>query len=246
MGGILEQNFILFISDSGVINKGIRCRYKKLDQESVGMTQVVQELIDKIKSEGVQAAENSANEIKDKAQQEAEAIVESAKNQAQQVIMDAKEEGRKMRETTSLALKQSARDTLLSLRKRIETMLNDIIKGEVASSLESSKLGGIIEATTKAAVSAKTIDGGLEIELNPNDLEALQEGLHARLQKQVKEGIELQSSGRISKGFIISFDGGRSCFEFTDESLAEYLGSFLNTRISEIVKSSVDVKEIEA
>ena len=204
------------------------------------MTQVVQELINKIKSEGLQAAEKSATQIKNKATKDAEAIVQSAKKQAEQIIADAEANVKKMQETTHLALKQSARDTLLSLRIKIETMLNDIIKDEVAGCLDISTLTTVIEAVTQGAVAAKTIEGSVKIELSQTDLDGLQKGLQAKLQKYVKEGIQLQASGTISKGFTISFDSGRSCFEFTDESLAEYLGSFLNARISELVKKSAE------
>ena len=215
---------------------------KQLVAERINMTQRVQELIDKIKSEGVQAAERSANAIREKATMESEAVMESAKKRAQQIIADAEAEAEQMQKSTRLALKQAARDTLLSLRKEIQTILNNLVKDEVAAVLDSNKLAAVIEAATMAAVRANTSENDVKIEVNQDDLNAVQKGLLTKLQQHIKGGVQLQASGAISRGFTISFDGGKSCFEFTDGSLAEYIGSFLNTELSELVKDSVELK----
>ena len=59
------------------------------------------------------------------------------------------------------------------------------------------------------------------------------------LKKKVKEPIVFKTSDEISKGFTISFDGGKSSFDFTDESLAQYLGRFLNSQVAQLVKDSL-------
>ena len=83
------------------------------------MAEQVQELIDKIKSEGIQAADQKAQEIQSHAQKEAQRIVENAKQEAQCYLRDAKEEIKKMQESTQMALRQASRDTLLALKKEI-------------------------------------------------------------------------------------------------------------------------------
>jgi hypothetical protein len=49
----------------------------------------------------------------------------------------------------------------------------------------------------------------------------------------------LRSADNIRAGFTISFDQGKSCFDFTDESLAEFLGQYLNEHVTKILKESL-------
>lgn len=203
------------------------------------MSQQVQELIDKIKTEGVESAQKSADEIIAKARKEAAQIVEGAKRDAQQIVSQGEQQVQKFQESARMAVAQAARDTLLSLRKEIERTLKSIIKEEVKSSLSAEQMGAILEVVVKSAVSQGIIEGDVVIDLNASDTKKLKDGVLARLQKQVKQEIRLHSSGDVTQGFSISFDSGKSSFDFTDQSLADYLSSFLNTQISELVKESV-------
>ena len=69
------------------------------------MSQQVQELIDKIKQDGIQQADQKAKEIEGQAQAKAQQIINEAENKAEQLIASAKEEIKKMEESTQI-LKQ--------------------------------------------------------------------------------------------------------------------------------------------
>jgi len=202
------------------------------------MPQQVQELIDKIKSEGIEAAEHKGGEIIDQARQKAQSIEAEARKKAEQALAQAKEEIKRLQESTHMALKQASRDTVLSLKKEIERILAQIIKKEVKETLDPQQLAKIIEAAVQSAVDAKAVEGEVVIDFNKNDLEKLQGALLSKLQKQLKKGIRLQSSGDIAGGFTISFDDGRSSFDFTDESLASYLAAYLNAQTASLVKEA--------
>ena len=203
------------------------------------MAQQVQELIDKIKEEGIQAAEQQAVEIKKQATNDAERIIKEASNKADQLIVNAKEEVKKLQESTHMALKQAARDTILSLRKEIEAVLAKIVKTEVSSALNAELVGNLLEAAVKTALDNKVIEGDLHIGVNEKDLSKIKSGFLSKLQKQVKTKIHVAAAGDIGQGFTISFDGGKSNFDFTDQNLAEYLGTFLNSQIALLIKEAV-------
>ena len=107
------------------------------------MSQHVQELIDKIKTEGVQAAEGKAKEIEDRAKVTAEKIVADAKARAEHIIKEAGAEVERTRTSTESALKQSARDTLLALKKEIEGTLQKVVAKEVKGALSADELARI-------------------------------------------------------------------------------------------------------
>ena len=198
------------------------------------MSQQVQELIDKIKAEGIQAADQKAKEIEESATATAQKMVTDAQAKAKQIIAGAETQAQKARESTEMALKQSARDTLLSLRKEIEGTLQKVIAKEIKDALSSDHLAGIISETIKNSVKANLEDGNIEVTLNAKDLDKLKDGFIAKLQKEIKQPIKFKSSDNIASGFTISFDEGKSCFDFSDASLITYLGSYLNAQVASL------------
>jgi len=55
----------------------------------------------------------------------------------------------------------------------------------------------------------------------------------------VKSGIVLKPSEQISGGFLISFDRGRSAYDFTDQGLAEYIGGYLKPKLNRILQDAI-------
>lgn len=203
------------------------------------MTQQVQELIDKIKQEGVHAAEQKAAEIEAEAKRKAEETVNKAKREAEKILNTAKEEVKKLKESTHASLQQAARDTVLSLRQEVERILQRLVRHEVAESLTGEHLARILEAVATGALKGDHLEADIRITVSQKDLHHLEKGLLSKLQKQIKHPIKLQASDDIAHGFTISYDGGRSCFDFSDASLAQFLGSFVNSQVSALIKESV-------
>lgn len=202
------------------------------------MSEQVQELINKIKQEGIEEAQKKAKEIEDQARAKANQIVENAKKEAQKITHDAQEETKKMRLAAEMAIKQSSRNTILSLRKEIENILKKIITRQVSETLTSEQLGVIIQELIKKSAGTES-KAEVQVNLNPKDLDKLKNGFFTKLQNEVKQPIQFQSAQDIAKGFTISFDGGKSRFDFTDISLAEYLSTYLNPQVAALVKESI-------
>lgn len=202
------------------------------------MSEQVQQLINKIKSEGIEEAQKKSQEIEGQAKSKANQIVEGAKKEAGKIIQDAQEEIKRMRLAAEMALKQSSRNTILSLRKEIENILKKIITLQISETLTTEQLGVIIQDLIKKSVVTES-KAEVQVNLNPKDWERLKNGFLAKLQNEVKQPIQFQSVEDIAKGFTISFDGGKSRFDFTDVSLAEYLSTYLNPQIAVLVKESI-------
>lgn len=202
------------------------------------MPQQVQELIEKIKTEGVRAADEKAKEIEAKAQTDAQKVVTDANSRARQIITDANTQAKRIQESAHMALKQAARDTLLALRKEIEGVLGKVVSTQVSDALSPDHLADILGEVIQRSVDAKLVEGDILVSLNPKDLKKLSDGFIAKLQKQVKNSIKLQSRDDMARGFTISFDEGRSHFDFSDASLAEYLGTYLNAQVAALIRDA--------
>ncbi|MFA5156512.1 MAG: V-type ATP synthase subunit E family protein [Candidatus Omnitrophota bacterium] len=200
------------------------------------MAEEIKNLIEKIHSEGIQAAEAKAAEIENKAREEADAIVSRAKEEAEAMLSAAKERISRMEEKSKTLLTQAARDLLLSLRKEINAVLGRLVNADVRSALNPDALQRIILEMVK------NYPGGQEqeivISLKKEDAEQLQKHFLGRLKEETKRNIVIKPSEDILGGFTISFDAGKSQFDFTDKALAEYISLYLKPNLSGILKEA--------
>lgn len=203
------------------------------------MESQVQGLIDKIKTEGIQEAEQKAGEIEQQAQSRGQDIINKAKQRADELIVGARQESKKIREATQTVLLQASRDMLLNLRKEIETILERIVAGDIHKALTPEELSGIIEETVKGYLAQNSDVSDITVTLASRDLKKLKEGFIAKLKTKIKQPITFQSADDMGAGFTISFDNGKSCFDFTDKSLVEYLGGYLNAEVSSLLKKTI-------
>lgn len=203
------------------------------------MAQQVQELIDKIKIEGIQEAEKKARDIEDEARKKAENIGEDARKKADHIILQAKEQSRKIHESTEAALRQASRDAILSLKIEIRNILDKIIHQKVNESLSPEKTGEILAEVIRASVDKSADPGDIRVYVSEDDARAIEDSLMKELSEELKKGVKVVPSEEFGGGFQISFDGGKSSFNFSDESLADYLSVFLNERVSSLLQHSV-------
>ncbi|MDD5560886.1 MAG: V-type ATP synthase subunit E family protein [Candidatus Omnitrophica bacterium] len=199
------------------------------------MAQEIKDLIDRIQQEGVMAAENQAARIKTEAESLAQKIVAEAKKQAEKIIEQANSEAKKLDDSTNASLKQAGRDLLISLRKEINSMLDRLVKLNIHQSLTIEELTRIIRDLIKNAPLSS--DSQIVISLPQQDKEKIEKGFLKQLAEEVKKQVILKSSDEIDSGFIISFDSGKSTFDFSDQALAEYISGSLRPELNKFLKS---------
>ncbi len=198
------------------------------------MADQIKELIEKINQEGVQAVQEKAREIESQAQQKAEAIVRKAEAQAKVIIESAQDKVNNLQESSRVILKQAARDLLLTLKAEITALLERLITKDVGAALSPEALFQIVSGVIKE------YGGGEKNEaivcLSDSDKKKLDGYFLNKLKDELKKGVELHHQSDIQSGFIISFDAGKSHFDFTDKALAQYLSSFLKPQMAELFK----------
>jgi V/A-type H+-transporting ATPase subunit E len=174
------------------------------------MTQNVQDLINKIKSEGIEAADQRAAEIEASARDKAKMIVAEAEDRAVRIVSDAQDTARKLDEATRAALAQAARDVLLTLRQDVQAMLRKVVMRETGAALSAEALKGMIESALKSSFAAGSQN--TVISLNASDAKALAGGFLDRLRADFGGKIEFRTRSDRAKGLVVSFDGGKSSF----------------------------------
>ncbi|MCI1207839.1 MAG: V-type ATP synthase subunit E [Treponema sp.] len=199
----------------------------------------LQELIDKIKKDGVASAESSAQEIISKAENKAAAIISEAENKADGIIKTAKTETQRMEKASEDAIRQAARNLIISFRDSVTKELSALIKKECDTVYKPELLVKLIPETIKAWT-AKTDAEDLSILLNKKDLKDLEDGFQSALKAEISKGLELKSDNSISSGFKIGVNKGEAYYDYTDEAIAELFSSYLNPRTAAIMKSAAD------
>jgi V/A-type H+-transporting ATPase subunit E len=196
------------------------------------MAEEIKDLIEKINREGVQAAEEKARQIESAANKKAEEIIAKANVEAKRIITAANEEARRAEEKGKALLSQAGRDMLLALRKEIDSMLERLLAAEIRQALSTQVLSGILSELIKGYAKH---GGSMEVLLKKEDLDALEEHFLRKLKEGIHKEITLKPLEEVSGGFAISFDSGKSRFDFTDKALAEYIGAYLKPRLNQIL-----------
>jgi V/A-type H+-transporting ATPase subunit E len=200
------------------------------------MADQIKELIEKINQEGVAAAEEKARQIESQAKAQAEMILQKANNQAKKLIEEAQEKVKRMQESSEASLKQAGRDVMLALKSQIDQTLQKLISAEVSASLNPEELGKIIEGLVKEYCARE--NKGAIVYLSAEDKNKLEGLFLKRLKDELKKGIELRSQDEIQSGFIISFDAGKSSFDFSNKALCDYIGLSLKSKVAELLKDT--------
>lgn len=196
------------------------------------MAEEIKDLIEKIQEEGVRVAEDKAREIEDAARGKADEIIKKARAEAERITAAAKEQVARMQESSQALLKQAGRDLMLSLRKEVNAMLDKLIVFGIRQALGPEELAKILTTLIKDYSGKENII----ISLKKEDQEKLEKGFLGALAQEVRKKVILRPSEDIQAGFIISYDNGKSSYDFTDEALAEYISSVLKPKLKEILE----------
>ena len=198
------------------------------------MAEEIKELIEKIRSEGVRAGEDKAKAIELDALKRARQIITDAETEAKRILSEARESISRREESSRSSLKQTARDVIIGLKKEILALLNKITLSYVRKTLTTEETGKLI---THLLRECKTKDkGDVAISLKKEDAERLAGLFMSELSSELKKNLVLKPSEDIRGGLTISYDHGKSYYDFTDKALAEYISSYIRPKLSEILK----------
>ena len=197
----------------------------------------LQELIDKIKKDGVATAEAEAAKRIAEAEKKAEGIVADAQAKASEIIKNAKAETERMEKASDEAIVQAGRNMLLSFKDSLVAELDGLIQAETAKAETKDVLAKLIPETVKAW--AKNSEASeLSVLLGEKDLKALESALTGELKAEISKGLEIKLDKTLSAGFRIGVKNGAAFYDYSAESLAEMFGAYLNPKVAALMKEA--------
>ena len=197
----------------------------------------VEDLISKIKRDGVAAAEKSASEKLAQAKVEADKIIANAKEEAEKIIKTAKDETARMEKAGEDAIRQASRNLVLSFRDNVTKELSALVKSETEKAYSSDLLKTLIPETVKAWV-AKSDASDLSVLLSEKDLSSLEGSLKSALKSEIEKGLEIKADKSINTGFRIGVENGAAFVDLSDEAVAQLFSAYLNPKVAALMKEA--------
>lgn len=197
----------------------------------------LQELIEKIKKDGVEVAEGEAESIINTAKAEAEKIISDAKAEADKILLNAKNEEAKTVKSSEDAIRQAARNLLISFRESVAKELNAVVGENVAAVYSSDTLADLIIKIVEGWAQKPDAED-VSVILNSEDLKLLEKTLLSRLKEKMLSGVTLKAADNFDGGFRIAVNEGRAYYDYSSDAVVNMLSSYLSPKVVTLLKEA--------
>ncbi|MEE1060243.1 MAG: hypothetical protein UH080_00285 [Ruminococcus sp.] len=197
----------------------------------------LQELIEQIKKDGVEAAETEAEAIIRAANEKAEKIIADAQAQADKILLDAKKENEKMVKSGEDAIRQAGRNLLISFRESVTRELNAILNKNINAVYSSKALAEIVINVVESWAKKPEAED-ITVIINSETLKSLEDTLLAGLKEKMVEGVTLKAGDNFDGGFRISANNTGAYYDYSAEAVVEMLSAYLSPKVTELLKEA--------
>lgn len=210
----------------------------------------VQELIGRLRDEGVKAGKQEAESVLQEARQQADQIVAQANAEADEIRDKARTEIEAERTASREAIQMAFRDTTLKLKSQVMAAFSDHVRRLVSMELRDKDflrqaILAIFGQATQKVAKDQPVEVLVSEELFVTDEKGsrLTEEGKERLRHMVlgisgemlREGVDLKPSGETNGGMRVRLVGEDLEIDLSDEALSELLLGYLIPRFRAIV-----------
>lgn len=197
------------------------------------MSEDLQALLERIRSEGVEKADAEAKAIVNAAKAEAEAIRKAAADDAARIRAEAKNDAAGFASNAEATVRQAMRDVRIQLADDLQGLVVSFLgKGVAKAMADESVLRPLVAAAVKAYIDGG--DKGVEVALGGSAAK-MAEALKAEIAAQAGAGgVAVEASPAFPDGFTVRIDGGRVEQCFTTEAVTEALTRLLRPELAKL------------
>ena len=200
------------------------------------MEEQLENLLNRIRSEGVERAEAEAAVIVEQAEERARRMVQDAEAECARLRKKAEEDAAASKERGEQALAHAARDFLLSLQAAIEAVLRETLCESVAEALTPDVMAGILTRLADAYAAHDMNESRVDVLLSPEDRDAVGALVMEKYRALVRQGLTLRTDERLDGGFKVSFVESHLYHDFSVQALAEALAPVLKPPLCDMVR----------
>ena len=197
----------------------------------------LQELIEQIKKDGVETAEEEAKAIVEAAKSDAEKIIADAQAQADKILSLARTETERMTKSSEDAIRQAGRNLLISFRESVTRELNAIIGENVTAVYSSDAFAELIISIVESWANKPDAED-IAVILNTQDLNKLEETLLAALKEKMLKGITLKANDNFDGGCRFAVNNGSAYYDYSAEAVVDMLSNNHSPKATELLKEA--------
>ena len=195
------------------------------------MENKIQELTDKLLSEGVEKGKLEAEKIIASAKDESAAIIADAKKKADEIIAAAKKESESLNENTKSELKMYSAQALSALKTEVANVLTDNSVNEVVKQSVADK-----DFMNKFLLKLAEKWGAQEdIIISAEDAEGLKAVFAKQAKSLLDKSVKIEGVHGQKALFTIEPDDGSYKVNFGEEEFEDYFKSFLRPQLVEML-----------
>ncbi len=199
------------------------------------MSEELQGLLNKIQAEGLEKAETERARLVAEAKAQADKIIAEAKAQADKIRKDAEADAEASRKKADAAVKQAARDVIISLKDDLQKKLRAVVRDAAAQAMTPEAMAGLI--TKIAEQFAQNAASGTEVILSVREREDAAQKLIGCLPEVFKKNASVQLGRGFASGFKVGFKDSEVFFDFSDEALTDIICEFVGPKLGAVIKA---------
>lgn len=193
----------------------------------------LQELTNKLYSEGLTKGKEEADQIISKAKEEAKEIIANANRESDSLLQKAKSEAEELRQNIESEVKMAFKQSLVTIKQQIEEVIvTSIVEKPVTKAMEQEKFfGEVIKEAVASFNPEKHTNDTLEVLLPENRKEELNSMVQGLTQEFLNQGVSFSFSSNNEKGFEIHSKEEGYFISFTDEQFTELIAQYIQPSI---------------
>jgi V/A-type H+-transporting ATPase subunit E len=205
--------------------------------ENITKAAGVEDLIDRLKTDGVVKGKSEAEAIVADAKRQAMSILDAARNEADSIVTTAKAEADRIRQTSNQALQLAGRDALLKLRESFTLQFENRIRKLVDAELKNPETLGkmILEVAGKSRPSDAATKTEILLPMDAPDSDPLVNYVAGVTHAMLRDGATFGVGEDIAAGVKVRLADKDVDIDLTEEALAKFLARFLVPRFRHIM-----------
>ena len=203
------------------------------------MAEQLQGLLERIQKDGIEKADAEAERIIKEAGAKAAAIVNDTETKAQASLEQAERESKAFAERGEVALKQAARDVVISVGKAITRALEKVVSADVKNALSDEALAGLIAKVVETYAMSGSGTKRIDVLLSNDQQQQVRQHVVARFAEALKDGVTLTGDSSVVSGFRVAIVGDNIEHDFSEAAITDALCELLRPHIARIVRDAL-------
>lgn len=194
----------------------------------------VQELVDRLREDGVQAGTAEADQLIEAARKQAASILDEAKADAASLVQQARDEAESLRKAGEDALRLAGRDSVLQLQEEVSQKFADQVSRLVDASLNDDQF--IQKLLLEIAREAVPKEAGKPVQLLLSDEATMNRFVQSTAAALMRDGVSLAVSPDGEPGVIVKMLDKDAEVSFQEKAVTDFFLQHLLPRFRAVLE----------